>query len=644
MNITILILVILFSFPNFTFAAETYSPGETITIGEFIYNDDYTPTTDDCSVSVYSPSGVALVDNVTMSDTATGWHYYDYLIPGTEGKYPSFISCGSLVGGDLLKLDKTFIVKDLAVDPDIASIKAKTDTIAWADITGIKTNTDTIDWSDVNGIVTTTGDIKTKTDTIDWTDVDSILTSTGSIAWSDISAIKTKTDTITWGDIDTIKTNVATLITEVGTGNISGIKTKTDTIAWTDVTGLITSNGDIKAKTDTIAWADVTAIKTKTDTISWADVTGIKTNTDTIAWTDIDTLGLTASAIQAKTDTINWSDIASLPANIWSYTGRTLTSFGTLVADIWGNTTRTLTGITPNTPWSMQVSDFDSVTASGNYLLTVTTSYNGTLTDSLSLPSVNIYDSNRNIVVNSASMTRTGTGRYSYSYTTSSSAEAGVWETIVSSTVEAGKTLSGNDYWNVNTAPTQVIILGMNKVVIPDIEASVRITNEGSVPYEYQYEWCVVSSIGNVCGGGDDVFYSSAAKLINPGEDFDTNLGATVNSVGDYYFKVVVHYGGDKSGASRYFTATSSSGGGGGGGGGASSPETVNTNICKGADFNKDNKVNSVDFSILLAFWKTNPPFSNGCVDINKDNKVNSVDFSILLSQWGTSGIIFKNN
>lgn len=92
-------------------------------------------------------------------------------------------------------------------------------------------------------------------------------------------------------------------------------------------------------------------------------------------------------------------------------------------------------------------------------------------------------------------------------------------------------------------------------------------------------------------------------------------------------------------------TVSDSGGGGGGGGGGSSSSQPeVTQNICKGADFNKDNKVNSIDFSILLAFWKTNPPFSNSCVDINKDNKVNSVDFSILLSQWGTSGIIFKNN
>lgn len=47
-----------------------------------------------------------------MTDDATGWHYYSYATPGTEGKYPAFITCGTLIGGDLLKLDKSFILKN----------------------------------------------------------------------------------------------------------------------------------------------------------------------------------------------------------------------------------------------------------------------------------------------------------------------------------------------------------------------------------------------------------------------------------------------------------------------------------------------------------------------------------------------------
>jgi hypothetical protein len=65
---------------------------------------------------------------------------------------------------------------------------------------------------------------------------------------------------------------------------------------------------------------------------------------------------------------------------------------------------------------------------------------------------------------------------------------------------------------------------------------------------------------------------------------------------------------------------------------------------CIGADFNHDGKVNSVDFSIMLAFWKTAYPFKNACVDINKDKQVNSVDFSILLYQWGKDPVLFKKD
>ena len=53
------------------------------------------------------------------------------------------------------------------------------------------------------------------------------------------------------------------------------------------------------------------------------------------------------------------------------------------------------------------------------------------------------------------------------------------------------------------------------------------------------------------------------------------------------------------------------------------------------ADFNNDGKFGSIDFSILLSFWNTKPPFKNPYVDINKDGKVDSIDFSILLYNWG---------
>jgi hypothetical protein len=97
------------------YAIDTYAPGETATLGEFIYNDDYTPTADDCTITIQSPSLAILVNNVTMTDEGTvpvtGWHYYTYTIPATQGKYPAYITCGSTGAGNLFKLDKSFIVK-----------------------------------------------------------------------------------------------------------------------------------------------------------------------------------------------------------------------------------------------------------------------------------------------------------------------------------------------------------------------------------------------------------------------------------------------------------------------------------------------------------------------------------------------------
>lgn len=59
--------------------------------------------------------------------------------------------------------------------------------------------------------------------------------------------------------------------------------------------------------------------------------------------------------------------------------------------------------------------------------------------------------------------------------------------------------------------------------------------------------------------------------------------------------------------------------------------------VCDGknrADLNCDGKVNLVDFSILLFYWKKPAPFANTRVDLNLDGRVDLVDLSILLFNW----------
>lgn len=55
--------------------------------------------------------------------------------------------------------------------------------------------------------------------------------------------------------------------------------------------------------------------------------------------------------------------------------------------------------------------------------------------------------------------------------------------------------------------------------------------------------------------------------------------------------------------------------------------------VCEGADLNFDDKVNIIDFSILLYFWGQTEP-ANRCADINFDGIVNIVDFSIMMYWW----------
>ncbi|NTV44113.1 MAG: hypothetical protein HGA67_00250 [Candidatus Yonathbacteria bacterium] len=747
---------------SFVYAFDTYQPNETITIGEFIYNDDYTPTADDCTISIYNPNLVVQVADTTMTDegatAVTGWHYYTYLTPSTEGKYPAYITCGSAQAGNLFKLDKSFVVKAPVVTD--ASLAAAVDANTSADIsaavtdinTHADTNTGTLSstltslpasvWGYTSRTLSSFGSFASDVASAVWSSPSRSLTSFGSLVadiwgntsrtvtggtvatsngisasdvWSygtrnltdgtltsgslalvsslsglatttnvtdatsplattaqlsaavsplataaTLALIKTKTDMIDWTDVTSIKNNASTIVSEIGTGNITAIKTKTDTVAWSDITGIVTDIGLVKAKTDTIAWSDVAGIKTKTDTIAWGDVTGIKTATDTILWTDIAALAKAADVTSAvaplakTTDVTESTNILSAAigalnnlsaADVWSYSARTLTSFGTLVSDIWAAATRTLTGISPQSPWMVTVSDFGTISAGGNYLATVTTVYNGTLTDALSVPTVTIYDPNRNTIVSSVAMTRASQGTYTYAYTTAGNAPAGVWETTFSAQVEPGKTLAGNDYWNISTSPAQVIINSVGSTTTPNITANITITNEGLSGYEYQYEWCVVSSPSNNCGGGDDIYHAVAAKYINPQEDFNTTLTATVPNAGSYYFKLVAYFDTDSSTASRSFTAVAASnppsgGNSGGGAGGAGGPGIVTATptppgTCEQSDFNCDKKINSIDFSVLLYYWKSSPPFKNSSVDINKDGKVDSVDFSILLYRWG---------
>lgn len=222
--------------------------------------------------------------------------------------------------------------------------------------------------------------------------------------------------------------------------------------------------------------------------------------------------------------------------------------------------------------YTVELSDVGEVLTGATYRAKLTIlNYESQPTDAVSNPSITLYDSTRATAATST-MTKLSTGVYEYTYSVPSGATSGLWETVVSVDLGGALAITRQDYWEVEGSPAQVIINSMSDLSVPSIAANVTISNEGAASYEYQYEWCVVSAENNACGGGDDVFYSSAAKYILTGEDWNTSLSATVPNTGSYWFKVVVYYGTEASGASQIFTAveeeevTPSPGGGGGGG------------------------------------------------------------------------------
>jgi len=517
------------------------APGETVTLGEFVFDDNFVATTTDCWIGITNPLNVEVVPSTTlMTANIDGWHYYNYTAAANapSGVWPSVMICGTAARGDLVIVDKSFIV----------------------------------DWQ------------------------------------------------------------------KVSTSTIKEVVDQSLTVATSSLAAVINAN------TNSVVLAASTSV-----------AANVNANTN-------------AAILSASS-----SLFASLPSAIWSFSSRTLTSFGTLVADtasaVWASVSRTLTGAGLDSGSLATLSDIQTATSSlasaiavetqtlttkieNGYSVTlsdfegttVNTAYKAKLqvlnsatvpTDADSLPTVTIVDPAGTTQVSGATMVKDSNGTYSYSYSINSSAIGGVWETIVSVVIN-GETVRLNDYWNLSSSPADVQIIEITDKVIPSITANVRIDNMGTAGSDFYYFYCIVDSADNLCGGNDDIDSGSDTAYISAGSFINLSLTLDdVPSAGTYWFKVRARALAETNWAAstEQFSAESGSSSGGGGGGGGGGGTSAGPS-CHGADFNNDSKVNSVDFSILLAFWQKQAPFKNPCVDINKDARVDSVDFSILLYQW----------
>jgi len=711
-TIIIMVFSFLFVVSSVSAANEQYPVDEQVVIGEFIYDDDYVATTTDCFIDIWAPyldendELVSIVTNIKMSTSTTGWHYYNFVGSSTPGIWPATIKCGT-TGVDLIKGDKTFVLTTTTVVTDVA-------TAVWANTE--RTLTDYATSSIAERVWNYPGRALDNFTTLVqavWGNLigDRKLTAFGSLAadvWNNAFAP------------DRMLTSKQ--LTGAGGGELateSYIDTATSTLdikienASSSLAVLINA-GASQADIETASTSLAVLINTRASQESLDNAsTTIGGRFDLITTSTIATAvwGAPSRSLNNFTDLVSavWGNIAG---------DRKLTAFGSLAADVWNNafapdrmlTSKQLTGAgggnlatesyvnmatsslsttletassslaslintraslsNQEAGWTVNLSDFGATVPEEAYQARLQIlNYKTEPTAPDSAPTWVIYDAAGTPQADGA-MTTDSTGTYSYSITVPTAGVSGVWETVVT-VVVGGKTLRVNDYWEVQSSPAHVSVDYMIDDEISDtdsnVSAFVTIINEGFSWYEYHYEYCVVTSNTNACGGDDDVFHGTGSTKIDSKKTYNTTLLANnITAVGTYYFKLIVYYGTDRSGASISFPVTMSSGviscgdgscngtetcsscsadcgrcsGGGGGGGGSTPPPTpplppVVPQMCDGADFNHDKKVNSIDFSILLAFWKTSSPFRNICVDINTDSKVDSVDFSILMYQWG---------
>jgi hypothetical protein len=116
--------------------------------------------------------------------------------------------------------------------------------------------------------------------------------------------------------------------------------------------------------------------------------------------------------------------------------------------------------------------------------------------------------------------------------------------------------------------PADMIITRMSDT---SIVAEVNITNMGTTPSDFNYEYCIVSSFSNACGGGDDLDYQTGTRMIANKTTWSPSLGLELYTSGTYYFKVNAKGIAEDlwASASKQFVATATTaipvGGGGGG-------------------------------------------------------------------------------
>lgn len=558
------------------FGSTVVDQGDNVNIDAQIKLSDETVVNDaTVTISIYDPEGTKIVEDQPMlyiTDSKGIYQFNSFTIPNLSGSYLYEVTAttNDISGYGANNFEVRTIqsdIKDISADlaaheaVEAAERAAEAAERASQAVERIaqenersrqESSRETIDEidSEVEEIDTDVDEIKTKTDEINTKTTDiqnkviniqsnldiligAFIVTQSSI--SDVSPTPTSFITTLTNSTEDFYKNAVLTFTSGGLNGqsrrISGYNALTKTISLGPALSFAPSNGDLFTITKQNVRVEEQATEIK-ETVSDTNtkVTDIQTKT-----TDIQTK---VTDIQTKTDSM-YSLLQTVDSN--------LSQIQSSINNIRASQEKL---------YNLQISNVDEMQTNSNYRLTLTIrNFEGNSVDISSLPTVRVYDSTREQMVNQAEMTKISTGVYEYVYLVPSQARTGLWETIVE--VDTGGTEKNtlNDYWQVIGSPAQVKINSISDNTIPSIIANTSIQNEGNGDFEYQYKYCIVANQDNACGGGDDLAYGSGAKLIKTGETFNQDLSLEVNEIGTYWFKIVVNYGTESSGASLQFTA-----------------------------------------------------------------------------------------
>ena len=460
-----------------------YAPGDTVTIGEYVYNDDYTPTTDPCTVTITSPAGTVLVSSAAMTANADGWHYYSYTAPGTNGRYPTTISCGSSGTGDLITEAQPFIVQTPTMtDSSVA-------TAVWGSGSRTLTSFGSLAADVWNG---TYAPVRRLTD--------AILSGGGSIATaSDVSSPES--------------TIVAEILTNRGLINALNNISALD--VWTYGTRSLNTDVDIS----TLSQQEI-----------WDTATSSLSTSGSIGKLLVDNIDATISSRGVSTLTAG---------DVWTYATRELSSSGNSAAAtaVWSNSVRDLTAygndITAADVWNVLSS---SLTTTGSIGKQLSTNVDDTLSNVISEIQTNRSLINALNDVSAADVWTYGTRSLnSGTVDISNTSEAAIWNratSALSTSGSIGKLI-------VDNLDAQVSSRGTSNLSAGDVWASATrtLTDYGTSDVATAV-WAnatrTLTNYGNDITAADvwNVLSSSLTTIGSIGEQVSTNLNATVSSVG----------------------------------------------------------------------------------------------------------------